>query len=58
MVPADLVEKTSLIGPLGYVKERLAVYRETGVTTLNITALSPTHESRVKDIETIRSLVS
>ncbi len=56
LVPAELVEKTSLIGPLGYVKERLAVYRETGVTTLNVTALSPTHERRVSDIETLRTL--
>jgi F420-dependent oxidoreductase-like protein len=58
LVPAELLEKTSLIGPLGYVKERLAAYREAGVTTLNITALSPTHEQRVQDIETLRSLVS
>jgi F420-dependent oxidoreductase-like protein len=56
LVPAELAEKTSLIGPLGYVKERLAVYRETGVTTLNVTALSPTHERRVSDIETLRTL--
>jgi F420-dependent oxidoreductase-like protein len=56
LVPAELVEKTSLIGPRGYIEERLAAYRETGVTTLNVTALSPTHERRVKDIETIRSL--
>ena len=56
LVPADLVEKTSLIGPLGYVKERLAAYREAGVTTLNVTALSPTHADRVRDIETVRSL--
>jgi F420-dependent oxidoreductase-like protein len=56
LVPAELVEKTSLIGPVGYVKERLAVYRETGVTTLNVTALSPTHERRVSDIETLRTL--
>ena len=27
LVPAELVEKTSLIGPLGYVKERLAAYQ-------------------------------
>jgi F420-dependent oxidoreductase-like protein len=56
LVPAELAEKTSLIGPAGYVGERLAAYRETGVTTLNVTALSPTHARRVKDIETIRSL--
>ncbi|MGH3248004.1 MAG: LLM class F420-dependent oxidoreductase [Trebonia sp.] len=56
LVPAELTEKTSLIGPHGYVKERLAAYREAGVTTLNVTALSATHERRVKDIEAIRAL--
>jgi F420-dependent oxidoreductase-like protein len=56
LVPAELAEKTSLIGPHGYVKERLEAYREAGVTTLNVTALSPTHERRVKDIETLRAL--
>jgi F420-dependent oxidoreductase-like protein len=56
LVPAELVEKTSLIGPHGYVKERLAAFREAGVTTLNLTALAPTHDRRVKDIEAIRTL--
>jgi F420-dependent oxidoreductase-like protein len=56
LVPAELVEKTSLIGPHGYVKERLAAFREAGVTTLNLTSLSPTHERRVRDIETLRTL--
>ncbi|HEX3515645.1 MAG TPA: LLM class F420-dependent oxidoreductase [Trebonia sp.] len=56
LVPAELVEKTSLIGPHGYVKERMAAFREAGVTTLNLTSLSPTHDRRVGDIETIRSL--
>jgi F420-dependent oxidoreductase-like protein len=58
LVPAELVEKTSLVGPHGWVKERLAAYREAGVTTLNVTALGPTHERRVQDIETLRTLVS
>ena len=56
LVPAELVEKTSLIGPHGYVKERLAAYQEAGVTTLNVTALAPPTTPRVKDIETIRAL--
>jgi F420-dependent oxidoreductase-like protein len=56
LVPAELAEKTSLIGPLGYVKERLAAYQEAGVTTLNVTALGATHAQRVKDIETVRAL--
>jgi len=56
LVPAELAEKTSLIGPLGYVKERLAAYREAGVTTLNVTALGASHAQRVRDIETVREL--
>jgi F420-dependent oxidoreductase-like protein len=57
LVPAELVEKTALIGPHGYVAERLAAFREAGVTTLNVTPLAPTHEARVKDIESIRALI-
>jgi F420-dependent oxidoreductase-like protein len=39
LVPAELLEKTSLVGPPGYIKERLAAYREAGVTVLNVTAI-------------------
>jgi F420-dependent oxidoreductase-like protein len=56
LVPAELVEKTSLIGPAGYIQERLAAYKEAGVTTLNVTSLASTHAQRVKDIEAVRAL--
>jgi len=56
LVPAELIERISLIGPNGYVAERLAAYREAGVTTLNVTPLAPTHEARVRLIEQIRAL--
>jgi F420-dependent oxidoreductase-like protein len=56
LVPAELVERTTLIGPESYVRERLAAYREAGVTTLNLTPLAPTHEARVRLIEQVRSL--
>jgi F420-dependent oxidoreductase-like protein len=56
LVPAELVERTSMIGPAGYVKDRLAAYREAGVTTLNVTPLARTHEDRIRLIEQIRSL--
>ena len=56
LVPAELVELTSLIGPEGYVRERLAAFRESGVTTLNVTPLAPTHEARVRLIEQVRAL--
>ncbi len=35
-VPAELLELTSLIGPPGYVRERIAAYREAGVSVLNV----------------------
>ncbi|HLK79424.1 MAG TPA: LLM class F420-dependent oxidoreductase [Streptosporangiaceae bacterium] len=58
LVPAGLVEQTSLIGPESYVAERLAVFRESGVTTLNVTPLAPTHEARVRLLEQVRALTS
>jgi F420-dependent oxidoreductase-like protein len=57
LVPAELLEKTSLIGPEGYVADRLAILRESGVTTLNVTPLAPTHAERVAAIERVRELV-
>jgi F420-dependent oxidoreductase-like protein len=36
-VPDEFLEKTSLVGPPGYIKERLAAYKEAGVTVLSIT---------------------
>jgi len=56
LVPAELVERTSLIGPESYVRERIAAYREAGVTTLNVTPLAPGHEARVRLIEQVRGM--
>jgi F420-dependent oxidoreductase-like protein len=56
LVPAELVERTSLIGPESYLAERVAAYREAGVTTLNVTPLAPTHEARVRLIEQVRAM--
>jgi F420-dependent oxidoreductase-like protein len=56
LVPAELTELTSLIGPESYVAERLAAYREAGVTTLNVTPLAAAHEDRVRLIEQVRAM--
>ena len=56
LVPAGLVERTSLIGPESHVRERLAAYRDAGVTTLLVTPLAPTHEARVALIDRVRTL--
>jgi F420-dependent oxidoreductase-like protein len=53
-VPAELLEKTNLVGSRGYVKERIAAYREAGVTILSV---NPVAGDPVKTIETLRELV-
>jgi F420-dependent oxidoreductase-like protein len=40
-VPAELLELTNLVGPEGYIKERLAAFREAGVTVLNVMPIGP-----------------
>jgi alkanesulfonate monooxygenase SsuD/methylene tetrahydromethanopterin reductase-like flavin-dependent oxidoreductase (luciferase family) len=40
-VPDELIEGTTLIGPAGYVRERLAAYREAGVTLLTVRPAGP-----------------
>lgn len=55
-VPRDLLEKTSLIGSEGHVRERLAALKESGVTTLNVTPLAEDSAQRVALTERIRRL--
>jgi F420-dependent oxidoreductase-like protein len=50
-VPDELLARTSLIGPEGYVAERMAALRAAGVTTVNVTPLAPDHAGRVQLIE-------
>ncbi len=57
-VPYELLEKTALVGSEGHVRERLAVLKASGATTLNITPLADTHAERVALIERVRALAS
>lgn len=47
-VPAGLIDEVALVGPRERVKERLALWRNSPVTTMNIT---------VFDVETLRTMV-
>jgi F420-dependent oxidoreductase-like protein len=58
LVPGDLLARTSLVGPEGHIRERLAALKEAGVTTLNVTPIAPSHAERVHLIERIRDLAS
>ncbi|MFD3743587.1 LLM class F420-dependent oxidoreductase [Nocardia sp. NPDC058633] len=55
-VPDELVRDVSLIGPEGFVKDRIAAMAEAGVTTLNVTPIAEDAAGRVKLIEQLRSL--
>ncbi|MGH3915118.1 MAG: LLM class F420-dependent oxidoreductase, partial [Pseudonocardiaceae bacterium] len=55
-VPDDLVRRTSLIGPAGYVHERLSALRAAGATTLNVTPMAESVDERVALIGRIRDL--
>ena len=47
-VPAELIDAVALVGPRQRVRERLALWRNSPVTTLNMT---------VFDVETLRAMV-
>lgn len=55
-VPMELLEAISLIGPAGYVRERLAAYAEAGVTTIQATLLEPGVQRRVEVVSQLREL--
>jgi F420-dependent oxidoreductase-like protein len=57
VVPDELVRDISLIGTPGFVKERVAAFREAGVTTLNVVPIAATTAERVKLIEALRNLL-
>ncbi len=54
LVPAEMLTKTNLVGPAGYVKERIAAYKEAGVTHLSV---NPVGEGAVATIEKLRTLI-
>ena len=53
-VPAEMLRNSNLVGPPGHVKERLAAYREAGVTHLSVSAVG---RDPVATIEQLRELI-
>jgi alkanesulfonate monooxygenase SsuD/methylene tetrahydromethanopterin reductase-like flavin-dependent oxidoreductase (luciferase family) len=56
-VPEAFLEATSLVGPEGWVRERIAAWREAGVTALHVSFLGETREARVRQCEQLRELM-
>ena len=53
-VPGEWLELSHLVGPVGYIKDRVGAYKEAGVTVLSVNPVGP---DAVKQIETLRAIV-
>ncbi len=56
-MPDELVRNVSLVGPRGFIKERLAAYAEAGVTTLLVYPLTGDRRESVRYVEELRELM-
>jgi hypothetical protein len=56
-VPDELVRQVSLVGPSGFVKERLAAFAEAGVTTMLVHPLSGDRHETAKFVEEMQNLL-
>lgn len=57
-VPDELVRHVSLVGPRGFVKERLAAYQEAGVTTVLVHPLATDDAEALRFTEELLSLTA
>jgi F420-dependent oxidoreductase-like protein len=57
-VPDELVRQVSLVGPRGFIKERLAAYAEAGVTTMLVHPLATDDAEAVRFTEELVTLAS
>lgn len=55
-IPAEYLAEGALVGPEGYIKERLVAYKEAGVTHLQM-GLHGSTEQKVATVERMRALV-
>ena len=56
-LPAELIDKIALVGPVDRVRERLELYREAGVGTLITTPIAPDMEGRSKMMRALADLL-
>jgi F420-dependent oxidoreductase-like protein len=56
-VPDELVRNVSLIGPRGFVKERVAAFAEAGVTTLVVSPLSTDPGEYLRYVKELKGLL-
>lgn len=57
-VPLEFIDRTALIGPPERIRERLAAYAESGVTTLSVAVNHGDLEERTATLRTLAELIS
>jgi alkanesulfonate monooxygenase SsuD/methylene tetrahydromethanopterin reductase-like flavin-dependent oxidoreductase (luciferase family) len=58
LVPAELLEATTLCGPESYVAERIAAYKAAGVTHLQVAPIPVGDQRRIDLIAKVKDLAS
>ena len=53
-VPTEMLELTNLVGPKSFIAERVAAFKEAGVTVLSVNPVGP---DAAKQIEILRDIV-
>lgn len=56
-IPQSYLDATSLIGPEGFIRDRLQVFKEAGVTCLSAGFLGTTTEERVRHCDMLRNIM-
>lgn len=57
-IPASFIERTTLVGPEGFVRDRLAELRESGVTSLNVSLVGRTVDERAATLARLRGILA
>jgi F420-dependent oxidoreductase-like protein len=57
-IPRSFFEETSLIGPEGYVRDRLQEYKESGVNALNVQLVGRDRKERIATLDKLQNLIA
>ncbi len=55
LVPDEMLELINLVGPEGYVKDRLAAFKEAGVSTLSVTPIASDTAGKVDLLDKLKA---
>ncbi len=55
-IPDEFIEQTTLVGPEGFVRDRISALKESGVTSLNVNLAGQTLDDRVRIMDKLRTL--